>query len=1182
MRSNFTFTLFLALVFTFAGNSSLFAQEQDALDIALRHLEQNRTDLQLTEADLASYRVSSFYRSKHNGLSHIYLKQQHQGIDVFNGLINVNILPDGKVLNMGNRFVSDLANTANTSSPSIKPEQAISEVIKTLVKKTPGDIVLLEQKDRQHFTFKSEDLANGEITAKLVFEVVSPQKVRLAWNVVLEEKDGQNWWNARVDAQTGTLLNHHNQVIHCDFGRPNSSCQDLTHKHSKKVEKNKRQEVPALPYKEENTFSANTYNVYPIGIESPNHGDRQLVSSPSNDLASPFGWHDTDGVPGPEYTITRGNNTHAYHDIFNLNASNNDEPDGGASLDFDFPLDLSLDRPYTQIDPIVVNLFFWNNLMHDVWYQYGFDEVAGNFQLNNYGNGGFEGDPMRAEALDGSGTNNANFSAGGLDGNAGRIQMYVWTDDNLPQIDIDPDSLTVLAPNDVIGRYEMRKGSFGGDLPSPPIMAEVVLADDGVDVTSDICEEIVNGAELVGKIAMIDRGDCQFGSKTLRAQNAGAIAVIICNNEPGVQGMTGGLDGGSVTIPLVMVSLEDCNKIKVGLPLSVEYGREDVDLEIPLPGPSGVTGDLDNVIIAHEYGHGISIRLTGGPNDNECLNNPERAGEGWSDWFGLVMTSTASNFADEPRGVGSYALGEPIDGDGIRTYRYTRDMDINPHVYSDIVNAAIPHGVGSVWCAMIWDLYWNLVDEYDYDEDLYNGTGGNNVAMQLVMDGLKLQPCSPSFVDARDAIIAADEANYNGENFCLIWKTFARRGLGVNASAGGNEDFETPAICNQVLEVKKTANVSEVDAGGVVTYTLEITNNESAGISSVSVEDQIPAGTSYVENSASCPASFSNGVLTFDLNSMDAGATISCSYQLKVADAPFSYALLDDGVEDGVDNWVVEAGQGIDVWETSNLSYEGNLAWFAVNTSGISDQLLTMKEAYVLDSPNPMLSFWHRFDTSPGIDGGVIEISTDGGSSWEDLGDKITQNGYSGTLTLTTGNPLQGRRAFYGTSGEYIQTLVNLSAYVGETVQIRFRFGTDSVGAADGWYVDNVELLGNVYTITNVACLNSSSSGDGDCAEATTRINGELNVSNRDLDFSFDLNIYPNPSKGKVFIEMKNPDRAAALVEVLSVDGRLFYAQKLDTSFGVHELDLTDLTEGIYMIKIQTDKSQVVRKLVIQ
>ena len=126
-----------------------------------------------------------------------------------------------------------------------------------------------------------------------------------------------------------------------------------------------------------------------------------MVSTPWDLTASPFGWHDTDGSNGAEFTYTRGNNVLAQEDQ-DGNNGNGDRPDGGAALEFDFPVDLTQD-PSTYTDAATTNLFYWNNLIHDVWYHYGFDEASGNFQENNYGNGGADGDYVLADCQDGSG-----------------------------------------------------------------------------------------------------------------------------------------------------------------------------------------------------------------------------------------------------------------------------------------------------------------------------------------------------------------------------------------------------------------------------------------------------------------------------------------------------------------------------------------------------------------------------------------------------------------------------------------------------------------------------------------------------------------------------------------------------------------------------------------------------------
>lgn len=158
-----------------------------------------------------------------------------------------------------------------------------------------------------------------------------------------------------------------------------------------------------------------------------------------------------------------------------------------------------------------------------------------------------------------------------------------------------------------------------------------------------------------------------------------------------------------------------------------------------------------------------------------------------------------------------YRDSDPLGG--FRAAPYSRDLNINSFTYGDIADAGrsgspltIPHGVGNVWAATLWDMYWNLVDRYGFDADLINGNGGNKLALQLVVDGLKMQPCLPSFLDARDAILMADEVNNGGANQCEIWQAFARRGMGISADDGGGvgtlavtEAFDQPLACTGVI-----------------------------------------------------------------------------------------------------------------------------------------------------------------------------------------------------------------------------------------------------------------------------------------------------------------------------------------------------------------------------------------------
>jgi extracellular elastinolytic metalloproteinase len=112
------------------------------------------------------------------------------------------------------------------------------------------------------------------------------------------------------------------------------------------------------------------------------------------------------------------------------------QPEGGDDLTFDFPIDLT-EHPHEYWEAATTNLFYWCNIAHDVFWHYGFDEPSGNFQHNNYGRGGTGGDAVNCEAQDGQGFNNANFATPAVDGNAPRMQMYLWLGDPVRDGDLE-------------------------------------------------------------------------------------------------------------------------------------------------------------------------------------------------------------------------------------------------------------------------------------------------------------------------------------------------------------------------------------------------------------------------------------------------------------------------------------------------------------------------------------------------------------------------------------------------------------------------------------------------------------------------------------------------------------------------------------------------------------------------
>jgi hypothetical protein len=220
-------------------------------------------------------------------------------------------------------------------------------------------------------------------------------------------------------------------------------------------------------------------------------------------------------------------------------------------------------------------------------------------------------------------------------------------------------------------------------------------------------------------------------------------------------------------------------------------------------------------------------------------------GEGWSDFLALVMTARGATSADQDRGFATYSIGEPPDGPGWRGAPYSPNLSVNSWtyrhwpIYPPSPIGDTEHSLGGVWAAMLWEVYWNLVREHGFNSDLYEdwSTGGNNLALRLVLDGMKLTPCSPGFVDARNAILLADQNLTGGTNQCLIWRGFAKRGLGANANQGsanvardGTEDFTVPAsACGPVEAHDPTSLSASLVVGTSQTQTFNVSNVGLAG-----------------------------------------------------------------------------------------------------------------------------------------------------------------------------------------------------------------------------------------------------------------------------------------------------------------------------------------------------------------
>lgn len=749
---------------------------QDNLQIAKAYLQNQNT--QLKSNTQTNWIVTDEVLNKRNGITHLYLRQTFQGIEISN--VNTNFaIKNGKIVHFTGKILDNFPTNQNKTA-NISAENAIRTAATHLNLNISKPLTLQKSGNpiTEKLIFSEGGISNSPIPVKQVYFLTEDNQLRLAWNLSIDEISQQNWWDVFVDAQIGTILQKNNWVSKCQFDAPN-------HQHSINC---KDESLHKTNTKQENTFTEPQYNVFALPAESPSHGNRSIVINPFDDTASPFGWHDDNGAIGNEYTNTRGNNVNAYEDRNNTNTPGY-SPSGGNDLNFDFPANLSGGRN-DFLDLAIVNLFYANNKIHDIFYHYGFDEVSGNFQANNYNRGGSANDFVRAEAQDGSGLNNANFGTP-PDGNAPRMQMFLWGTRKI---------FTVNSPASIAGSYGVGTAAFGPDITTITLTGTLALVNDGTANPTLACEAITNTSEIAGKIAVIDRGSCTFASKVKKAQDAGAIAVVIINNVAGNPIDMANADPPipDITIPSLMITLDLGNQIKsllgVGQTIQVTF-QDNLDA-------SGFRdSDLDNGIIIHEYGHGISNRLTGGPANSSCLNNGEQMGEGWSDYFGLMLTMKSTDTPTMSRGIGTYAIGQATTGRGIREAPYTTDMALNNFTYTQLAGRPVPHGVGFIWCNMLWEMTWNLIDRYGFDEDIYQGNGGNNKALQLVMDGLKLQPCNPGFIDARNAILQADIINNDGANLDIIWAAFAKRGLGVDATQGSVNSIDDNAASFSVPNV---------------------------------------------------------------------------------------------------------------------------------------------------------------------------------------------------------------------------------------------------------------------------------------------------------------------------------------------------------------------------------------------
>lgn len=893
--------------------------------------------------------------------------------------------------------------------------------------------------------------------------------------------------------------------------------------------------------------------VHPKIVASPDGTQYPFLAPNDVTLANyPFSMNDPWLAPGSTETV--GNNADAYMDLIN--------PDGygpvaapadPATGDFRAQITAAGQFLHTHTPDATPTLaearqgslqqMFYNvNFLHDWYYDAGFNEAAGNAQLSNFGRGGAQNDRLKAEGQDVSGRNNANMLTP-ADGVSPRMQMYLFDSNAIKYFD-------VLSPASAAGqRTNVGTGQFGAQV---------------FDITQPVFQPSpANGCTAAsftgvsGKIALVDReptASCSIGTKLNNAMAAGAAGFILVNlsTTPNqAVNVTGSLP--SFTIPFMSITWNDAASIKTALAVPTAVSarmRRDAGVDRD--------GTIDNQVMFHEWGHYLSNRLIGN-SAGLITDQSSGMGEGWGDFSAMMLTVRADDTATPSNATwnGTYALATYVTSGGvnngyyfgIRRVPYSTDMTKNPLTLKHIANGnplpagpsynggadgtnnAEVHNTGEVWATMLWECYAALLRDTQGTSPRLTFNDAQDRMKQYLVAGMKLTPLAPTFLEARDAMLAAAYAN-DITDYTAFWAAFAKRGAGVAASipdrfTGDNnpvtEDFTAPAevvfsSASLSDSIASCDNDGVLDSGenGQLTITLKnigngAVTNLTGTVGTLTTGVTLPAGTAITfpdvdvlgTTTASIPVRLDAGLagaqaldfqIAFSSPNLP-GGTHNATYSIRGNTNAIPASTATDTVEASNTAWtatsvpptVVSGGITFTFGYPQQFVRKAVSAlqhvWHVDDIGLWADSRLTSPVFTVDGSGALNLQFDHsfgfEFDGGGNYDGGVVEMSVNGGA-FTDMGAAA----YNGVVLNYGGannpNPLKGRNAFVQNSGGTIHTSLTQAIAPGSTVQVRFRVGSDGGFGAAGWDIDNISFTGVVETpFTTIVA-------DTGCSLATT------------------------------------------------------------------------------------------------
>ena len=170
------------MIFVFFFSFFHLSYSQDLLPLIDEYLSNQVEETSLRQGDIQAWEITDQFTSRHNEITHVHIRQLHQGIPVYDGIANITI-KKGEILHMAERLQQNLAGRAVSSVPSITPLQAIHEAAIRLELGTPAGVFQTEEKSSNSYMFSKGNISQEDIPVRLMYTSGPEGELFLVWDL---------------------------------------------------------------------------------------------------------------------------------------------------------------------------------------------------------------------------------------------------------------------------------------------------------------------------------------------------------------------------------------------------------------------------------------------------------------------------------------------------------------------------------------------------------------------------------------------------------------------------------------------------------------------------------------------------------------------------------------------------------------------------------------------------------------------------------------------------------------------------------------------------------------------------------------------------------------------------------------------------------------------------------------